>query len=93
MYNTGTEIQDRKIQTTNKIQKTEIQRYRFAVNSQIAKVYSTHRDTKWSHRIQTSRFTVQVYIYNFTARVTQLRGHNHRAITEQIQNRYRDNTD
>ena len=40
---------------------------------------------------------LQVYskgLHNkFTARVTQLRGHNHRAITEQIQNRYRVNTD
>ena len=46
MYDTGTEIQDRKIQTANKIQKTEIQRYRFAVNNHIAKGFSTHRETK-----------------------------------------------
>ena len=57
MYNTGTEIQDRKIQTTNKIQKTDIQRYRFAVNSHIANsLQYTQR-----HRVESQNTDLQVY--------------------------------
>ena len=43
--------------------------------------------------VQTSRFTVQVYIYKYTARVTQLGVYSHRANTEQMQNRYTADTE